>query len=151
MVTDRQVRRLFGLLQTERTLAMAALKAGMDEKTARKYRRLRKVPSEVERPHTWRTRVDPFAEVWDEACEWLASNPGLEAKTLLEALQRQYPGRFQDGGLRTFQRRVRQWRALEGRPKEVFFSQVHYPGRLCQSDLSHCSSFGVKINGQRLR
>ena len=39
MVTDRQVRRLFGLVQTERTLAMAAAKAGMDEKTARKYRR----------------------------------------------------------------------------------------------------------------
>ena len=35
MVTDRQVRRLFGLVQTERTLAMAAAKAGMDEKTTR--------------------------------------------------------------------------------------------------------------------
>ena len=90
MVTDRQVRRWFGLVQTERTLA----KAGMDEKTARTYRRLGKVPSEVERPHTWRTRGDPFTEVWDEAREWLASNPGLEAKTLFEALQRQYPGRF---------------------------------------------------------
>ena len=149
MVTDRQVRRLFGLVQTERTLAMAAAKAGMDEKTARTYRRLGKVPSEVKRPHTWRTRGDPFAEVWDEAREWLASNPGLEAKTLFEALQRQYPGRFQDGQLRTFQRRVRQWRALEGRPKEVFFSQVHHPGRLCQSDFTHCSKLDVTIDGQR--
>ena len=145
MVTDRQVRRWFGLVQTERTLA----KAGMDEKTARTYRRLGKLPSEVKRPHTWRTRGDPFAEVWDEAREWLASNPGLEAKTLFEALRRQYPGRFQDGQLRTFQRRVRQWRALEGRPKEVFFSQVHHPGRLCQSDFTHCSKLDVTIDGQR--
>ena len=128
MVTDRQVRRWFGLVQTERTLA----KAGMDEKTARTYRRLGKVPSEVKRPHTWRTRGDPFTEVWDATREQLVSNPGLEAKTLFEALQRQYPGRFQDGQLRTFQRRVRQWRALEGQPKEVFFSQVHHPGRLCR-------------------
>ena len=74
MVTDRQVRRLFGLLQTERTLAMAAAKAGMDEKTARTYRRFGKVPSEVKRPHTWRTRGDPFAEVWNEARETLHLN-----------------------------------------------------------------------------
>ena len=40
MVTDQQVRRLFMLIHQEPTLAMAAAKAGMDEKTARKYRRL---------------------------------------------------------------------------------------------------------------
>ena len=39
MVTDNQVRRLFRLMQTEKTLAIAAAKAGMDEKTARKYQR----------------------------------------------------------------------------------------------------------------
>jgi len=46
-------------------------------------------------------------EVWDELREQLNANPGLEAKTLFEALQRQYPGRFADGQLRAFQRRVR--------------------------------------------
>ena len=38
MVTDAQVRRLMKLIQTEKTLAVAAAKAGMDEQTARKYR-----------------------------------------------------------------------------------------------------------------
>ena len=38
MVTNAQVRRLMKLIQTEETLAIAASKAGMDEKTARKYR-----------------------------------------------------------------------------------------------------------------
>ena len=149
MVTDRQVRRLFMLMQTEKTLATAALKAGLDVKTARKYRRLRKLPSEARRPHTWRTREDPFAEVWDEAREQLELNPGLEAKTIYEALQRKYPGRLADGQLRSFQRRVRTWRATEGSPKEVFFSQVHRPGRLCQSDFTHMTSLGVTIAGQR--
>jgi hypothetical protein len=37
---------------------------------------------------------------------------GLEAKTLFEYLQREDPGRFADGQLRTLQRRVKVWRAL---------------------------------------
>ena len=154
MVTDRQIRRLFMLVQTEKTLATAALKAGLDVKTARKYRRLRKLPSEVRRPHTWRTREDPFAEVWDAAREQLELNPGLEAKTVFEAFQRKYPGRLADGQLRSFQRRVRRyqcrtWRATAGPPKEVFFSQVHRPGRLCQSDFTHLTSLEVTLAGQR--
>jgi hypothetical protein len=40
MVTDQQVRRLFKLVQTEKNFGIAAIKAGMDEKTARKYRKL---------------------------------------------------------------------------------------------------------------
>jgi ABC-type dipeptide/oligopeptide/nickel transport system ATPase subunit len=95
----------------------------MDEKTARKYRRLGKLPSDIKAEHTWRTREDPFSEVWKEVKEKLEINPGLEAKTLFEDLQRRYPGQFADGQLRTLQRRVKIWRALEGPPKEVFFPQ----------------------------
>ncbi len=148
MVTDRQVRRFMKLLQSEKTLAAAAAKAGMDEKTARKYRRLGKLPSEVKVEYSWRTREDPFAEVWQEVKEKLEINPGLEAKTLFEDLQRRYPGRFADGQLRTLQRRVKAWRALEGPPKEVFFPQVHKPGQLCQSDFTHMKSVGVTIQRQ---
>ena len=142
------------LLQSEKTLAAAAAKAGMDEKTARKYRRLGKLPGEVKVEHSWRTREDPFAEVWQEVKEKLEMkekleiNPGLEAKTLFEDLQRRYPGRFADGQLRTLQRRVKGWRALEGPPKEVFFPQVHKPGQLCQSDFTHMKSVGVTIQRQ---
>src|SRR5690606_15796915 len=74
---------------------------------------------------------------------------GLEAKTLFEDLQRRYPAQFQDGQLRTLQRRVKQWRALEGPPKEVFFPQEHHPGELCQSDFTHMTALGVTIGGQR--
>ena len=112
MVTDGQVRRLRGLLQKESTLGTAAAKAGMDEKTARKYRRLGKLPSDVRVRHTWRTRKDPFDEVWEEMRLKLEDHPGLEAKTLFADLQRRYPGRFADGQLRTLQRRVKQWRGV---------------------------------------
>jgi ribosomal protein S21 len=148
MITDPQVRKLRRLEQQGTGKERAALKAGMDPKTARKYRRLGKLPSEVQRMNrNWRTRTDPFAEVWPHIEQLLRLNPGLEAKTIFADLQRRFPGRFADGQLRTLQRRCRQWRSLEGSAKEVFFTQIHYPGRLCASDFSHCTDLGVTING----
>jgi hypothetical protein len=62
-------------------------------------------------------------------------------------LQRRFPGRFAEGQLRTLQRRIKQWRAEHGPAKEVFFAQVHHPGRLAASDFTHCTQLGVTING----
>jgi len=147
MVTDQQVRLFREALHQGASLSLAAARAGMDRKTARRYRQSGKLPSEVRMEHTWRTRTDPFAEVWPWVAEQLAHNPGLEAKTLFGALQRQHPGRFPDGQLRTLQRRLRQWRAEWGPPKEVFFAQVHHPGRLAASDFTHCSELGITLAG----
>ena len=148
MVTDQQVRRLWRLMASEKTMAGAAAKAGMDEKTGRKYRDLGKLPSEVKAEHTWRTREDPFAEVWEELRAKLEINSGLEAKTLFEDLQRRDPGHFSDGQLRTLQRQVKTWRALEGPPKEVFFPQVYRPGELGESDFTDMGELAVTIQGQ---
>ena len=149
IVTDRQVRRLHALLKSGKPLLVAAMRVDMDRKTARKYRDQAKLPSELETwPRTWRTREDPFADVWEEVREQLELSPGLQAKTLFEWLQRRYPGRFEDGQLRTLQRRVRQWEATSGPPKEVFFAQTHHPGRLGASDFTHMTSLGVTIGGQ---
>ena len=147
MVTDQQARRLFKLNQTEKNFGIAAMKAGMDEKTARKYRGTGKLPSELKQGHTWRTREDPFEDVWDDIKSMLECNPGLEAKTLFEYLQRRCPGEFVDGQLRTIQRRIKIWRAVEGPSKEVFFSQIHRPGELGQSDFTHMNKLGVTISG----
>jgi hypothetical protein len=119
---------LFALVKVEGSLETAAAKAGMDAKTARKYRRLGRMPSELTPRSRWRTREDAFQGVWEEAQSLLEVNHGLEAKTIFEYLQRRYPGRFADGQLRTLQRRVKIWRATEGPAKEVFFAQRHHPG-----------------------
>ena len=148
MVTDSQVRLLMKLIKEESSFTVAAAKAGMDEKTARKYRDLGELPSQVRAPHTWRTRADPFSEVWDGVRAHLEINPGLEAQTLFEDLQRRYPGRFQDGQLRTLQRRVKTWRAVEGPSKEVFFAQRHEPGELAQSDFTSMNELEVTIEGR---
>jgi len=147
MVTDQQVRRLMKLIQTEKTFAIAASKAGMDEKTARKYRDSGRLPSQCRPERTWRTRPDAFESDWGEIKEQLELNPGLEAKTLFDDLKRRDPGRYADSQLRTLQRRIKVWRALEGPPKEVFFPQEHQPGQLCESDFCHMGQLGVTIQG----
>jgi hypothetical protein len=75
-------------------------------------------------------------------------NAGLEAKTVFAHLQRRYPGRFQDGQLRTLQRKVKQWRATDGPSREVFFSQQHHPGRLAASDFTHMEELQITVQGQ---
>ena len=82
MVTENQVRRLRKLSNTEKNQEIAASKAGMDPKTARKYLVLNRLPSEVKKERHWRTREDPFSEVWDQVRQQIEENPGLEAKTL---------------------------------------------------------------------
>ena len=136
------------MVKVEGSLETAAAKAGMDAKTARKYRRMGRLPSELTPGPRWRTREDGFREVWEEVQNLLEVNHGLEAKTIFEYLQRCYPGRFADGQLRTLQRRVKVWRATEGPAKEVFFAQRHYPGRLSASDFTHMNELGITIQGQ---
>jgi hypothetical protein len=147
MVSDQQVKRLWRFAQ-RLPLEVAAAKAGMDPKTARKYLRGRRLPSEMQQKHRWRTRPDPFADVWDEIEQRLRVDPGLQAKTLFEYLQDREPGRFSEGQIRTLQRRIKNWRGLEGPPREVFFAQDHYPGELCQSDFTHCRELAITISGQ---
>jgi hypothetical protein len=78
----------------------------------------------------------------------LKTTPGLRPRRCFEFLQRQNPGRFQDGQVRTLQRRVKVWRATEGPAREVFFAQQHPPGRLGASDFTHMEELGVTIQGQ---
>ncbi len=148
MVTDAQIRRLKRLSKTEKTQEPAAAKAGMDVKTARKYLADARLPSERKPERDWRTRADAFEDVWEEVRQQVEANPGLEAKTLFEALQRKYPGRFADGQLRTLQRRIKRWRATEGPGREVFFAQKHVPGRLGESDFTYMNELGITIGGQ---
>lgn len=58
------------------------------------------------------------------------------------------PGVYQEGQIRTFQRRVRQWRAQEGPPKEVFFAQDHRPGEAIQTDFTWAKVLEITIGGE---
>ena len=128
-------------------IGRAAMKAGMDPKTARKYRDAEKLPSEMTVPRTWRTRSDPFERDWPVVVARLEDAPELEAKTLFEWLSAEDPERYHTGQLRTLQRRVRSWRAKHGPDKRVFFAQAHVPGEAAQTDFTWATELGITIAG----
>lgn len=126
----------------------AGLKAGMNRKTAAKYVNLGKLPSDLDEPRTWRTRTDPFVEVWEDVKAKLVHAPELEAQALFEELLEREPGKFDPGQLRTFQRRVKEWRAREGPDQEVFFQQEHRPGEAAQTDFTWATELGITLRGE---
>jgi hypothetical protein len=145
-ITDHQVHK-YKQHRNQLSQVAAAAKAGISERSARRVEELPTLPSQ--RPsREWRTRTDPLAEVWDsEVLPLLQADAALNAVTLLEELQRRHPGRYGGAVLRTLQRRVRQWRAMHGAEREVYFAQEHPPGRLGLSDFTVCDELGVLIAG----
>ncbi len=149
MVTDTQVRKLMEAFEKKASITKAAMHADMDRKTASKYLQKGKLPSEIEKPiRSWRTREDLFEEDWPAIAERLKDAPELEAKTLFEDLLERKPEHYEQGHLRTFQRRVKQWRAQEGPDKEVFFSQQHRAGEALQTDFTWANSLNVTLGGE---
>ena len=129
---------------------MSAMKAGVSRNTARKYLR-QGDPSKQEKPaHDWRTRKDPLEAIWSAARGMLETAPELQAKALLEHLSERTEGGIGENVLRTFQRRVRQWRLEHGKEKEVFFSQEARPGAVLAVDWTDMRDLGVSICGVKL-
>lgn len=127
----------------------ASAKAGFCERSARSIEN--RDYQLARSPRKWRTRPDPFAEVWEsELLPKLEQEPKLQAKTLLEDLQERYPGKYSDKQLRTLERRVKQWRATKGPEKEIIFRQNHPPGWQGLSDFTDASSLEIRIQGELL-
>lgn len=129
------------------TLERAAMKTGMSENTARRYREGAKAKS-GRSPRTYRTRTDPFAAVWPEVEKMLEAAPGLEGKTILARLCERPDSAFTDGQLRTLQRKIKRWRAEHGPHKEVMFPQQHRAGEYGQSDFTSMNELGITIGGE---
>lgn len=127
--------------------AVAAARAGMSERTARKYERLGKLPSQVQERRGYRTRPDPFGEDWPWVQRELERDPALQAVTLFALLCAEHPGRYQEGQVRTLQRHMQLWRALHGPEQAVMFAQRHEPGEAAQSDFTHMTDLGVTLAG----
>lgn len=129
-------------------LGVAAARAGLDPKTARKYQNAGKFPAEMKKARAYRTREDPFEADWPVITSKLADAPELEAKTIFEELLGQNPERYHQGQLRTLQRKVRDWHALKGEEQEVFFAQNHKPGEAMQTDFTWCTALLITIAGE---
>ena len=150
MVRDAQVRLLRKKMTEGLTQEAAAAAAGMSERTARKWQS-GILPMETKTERAWRTRKDPFAEVWDSEVVPLlvADTDGvLEGKTVIAELKRHHGNGFGLRQLRTLQRRIQEWRAIHGPNKEVYFEQRPVPGREGAFDFTDATDLGVTITGE---
>ncbi len=150
MLKDAQVRLLRKKVKEGKTIVAAAAASDMSERSAYTWK-AGALPSETKGERPWRTRPDPFEAVWEtEVVPLLAADERgvLEAKTVLTDLRRRHGEKFSEGHLRTLQRRVHEWRALQGPGKEVMFEQEHKPGREGAFDFTDMSDIGITIAGQ---
>lgn len=130
-------------------VGIAAAQSGMHRQTAAKYLEVKKLPSELKKPRTWRTRPDDFADDWPVLEKMLRDAPELEGKALFDWLcESDETGDYEEGQLRTFQRKLKRWRALYGEDKEVFFAQEHRAGEALQVDFTHATELGITIAGE---
>jgi hypothetical protein len=127
---------------------VAAARAGMSERTARKYEQAGQLPSQLKQPHTWKTRPDPFEKDWPWVVSQLERDSALQGTTLFALLCEQYPGRYRPTQVRTLQRHIASWKAVHGPEREVIFEQHHTPGERAQSDFTHMADLGVTLRGQ---
>ena len=119
--TDHQVRRYMNSRKEGYSQAAAAARAGISERTGRRFEADPVLPSQQDRTRRYRTRQDPFIEVWcEELVPMLQTIPHLRATTILDELQRRHPGRYPDRLLRSLQRRGAHRRATEGPGEDIF-------------------------------
>jgi hypothetical protein len=129
------------------TQALSAAKAGLSEQTAHKIDHNKHRPKK-DRKHDWETRKNPFAEIWDDFIVPMLIQGVYESTFVLEEVQKKYPDQYSSKLLRTLQRKIKRWRAISGKAKDVMFMQEHKPGELGISDFTHPKKIQVTINGE---
>jgi hypothetical protein len=130
------------------TQRIAAARAGISERTARKYEHEGTLPSHLKQPHDWKSRVNPFEEDWPWIIAQLTRDPALQASTLFALVCEQHSERYRPTQVRTLQRHIARWKALHGPEQEVIFEQRHTPGERAQSDFTHMDDLLVTLRGE---
>ncbi|MBF5058786.1 hypothetical protein NEPTK9_000285 [Candidatus Neptunochlamydia vexilliferae] len=147
-ITKQQIRIYMESRKKGKTKKVASAQAGFSERSARNIEK--RDLTEAKPLHRWKTRKDPFEDVWtSELVPLLEENPRLQAKTLLDDLEIKHPGEYPDSTLRTLQRRVRKWKATHGTEKEIIFRQNHPPGWQGISDFTHAKDLKITIKNEK--
>ncbi len=147
MLTAKQVTRYMNNRKDNKTQVVSADRAGISVRSGRNIEKNMRRRKERD----WKTRKDPFNEVWEAVVIPLLKKPVYQATKVLLELQKQFPGKYPTSLLRTLQRRMKEWRALYGEDKEVMFMQEHEPGREGISDFTHPKDIQVTIQGKVLK
>jgi len=151
MIKETQYRTLLKEFNKTGDITMSSMKSGMTRKTGAKYLKGGRSPGESRKPHTWRTRTDPFADVADDIDDMLDAAPELQPWMIFSNLQEKYPGEFDDGQIRTLERRVKEWKMEKGESLIVSIPQSHTPGRLMELDWTCMNALKITINGEHFK
>lgn len=129
--------------------ATAAAKTGFSRATAYRIEADPRLPSQKKKVRE-RRRPDPLAAVWtSEIVPMLEAAPGVRAVAVFGEIVRRHP-ELGEGVRRTLERRIREWRALNGPERDVIFRQEHPPGRMGLSDFTDMGGLGITIVGEPL-
>ena len=129
--------------------AVAAAMAGFSRATGYRIEADPRSPSQKQTPRK-RRRPDPLSQVWDaEVVPMLVAAPGIRAVAVYDEIIRRHP-ELGEGVRRTLERRIRNWRALNGPERDVMFRQEHPPGRMGLSDFTDMGALGITISGEPL-
>lgn len=147
-ITDQQVR-LFMQHRKTQTQTVAAAKAGISERSARRIDQQQHQPGKQKR--AWRTRKDPLAPIWEPiVLPLLESSSEITSVGIFDHLCEHHANEFDPRSRRTLERRIRRWRQLHGPSQDVVFCQTHEPGALGIADFTWVAE-PVTIAGQRLK
>jgi hypothetical protein len=144
-ITNRQEELYMQHRQDSVSQEVAAAKAGVSVRSGRRIEKPGAPRNQAERD--WRAREDPLAALWNaELVVLLEREPSLTGTTLLEYLEEPYPGHYDQKILRTLQRRIKQWKALNGPERDVIFRQQAVVTQQGFSDFTHPDS-AITIQG----
>jgi transposase InsO family protein len=144
-INDHQMRLYMKSRLTVKKPAAAA-QAAISLRTAYRIENDPRLPSQTPRPRG-RRRPDPLIAIFDtEIVPMLEASPGLRPIAIFEEMQRRHP-ELPEGVRRTMERRIRQWRALNGKDRDVIFRQVQEPGRMGLSDFTEMGDLPVRVAG----
>src|SRR6266849_1412473 len=147
-INDHQMRLYMKSRLTE-SMPVAAAQAAMSLASAYRIENDTRLPSQKALPRG-RRRPDPLVSIFDpEIVPMLQAAPGLWPIAIFEEMQRRHP-ELPDRVRRTLERRIRQWRALNGQDREVIFRQVQEPGRMGLSDFTDMGDLAVRVSGVEL-
>jgi transposase InsO family protein len=147
-INDHQMRLYMKSRLTVKKPAAAA-QAAISLRTAYRIESDPRLPSQIAAPRG-RRRPDPLIAIFDaEIVPMLEAAPGLRPIAIFEEMQRRHP-ELPEGVRRTMERRIRQWRALHGKDRDVIFRQVQEPGRMGLSDFTEMGDLAVRVAGVEL-
>jgi transposase InsO family protein len=144
-INDHQMRLYMKSRLTVKKPAAAA-QAAISLRTAYRIENDPRLPSQTAAPRG-RRRPDPLIAIFDaEIVPMLEAAPALRPIAIFEEMQRRHP-ELPEGVRRTMERRIRQWRALHGKDRDVIFRQVQEPGRMGLSDFTEMGGLAVRVAG----